>query len=149
MSNQAARDLRWWEGKTEQEIQEHYENAERDMYRARESFADGRSDGEETFGNFDTLIVTCGLSEDDTEEARAKVDAFFSRLAEWKKANKVRGKIEDTLQGMMHLADDHPSFVDLGEVLGVHRMSAKERFDLIERYRPVFAEIAREVGLGE
>ena len=137
------------------ETKKHYENAEWDATRNAESYHDGRgidtdadAPTEVVTGDFYPLPVTVGMSEAEGSESRDRIDAFYKRLAEWKKENKVRGKIEDTLQGMALLGESEPTKQVLGTVLGIDKGSARDRLKSIRKHLPAIRQIAREVGLG-
>ena len=134
----------WWTGKSEAEIAKTLATNERDFYAAN-SHADEYD--EVAVADFSLTPVTLSLAEEDAEASREKVALFYSRLADWKKANKVKAKLEDTLTVFVALdapIDAHISDSDLSDVLGVARAPAKKRHATLLKYMPAIRQIATE-----
>jgi hypothetical protein len=143
--------LTWYAGKSEQEIEEHYQRAEDFLYRPWGSTGD-RGQDVVTCGDFSLTPAQDTLCEDTegAEESRARVEAFWVALAEWKAQEGVRAKIEDTLEALAFVdraEDGTPNWTHLGEVLGVSRQTAQDRFKTYRKYAAAVQDIARRVGL--
>lgn len=143
--------LTWYVGKTDAEIEEHYQRAEEFLYRPWGSTGD-RGQNMVPVADLDLTAATDTLTEDseDAEASTERVSAFWVALAEWKAASGIRAKIEDTLDALSFVdraEDGAPNWTHLGEVLGVSHQTARDRYKTLAKYLPTIQEIARKVGL--
>lgn len=143
--------LTWFVGKSEAEIDEHYRRAEDFLYRPWGSTGD-RGQEMVTCGDFDRTPAKDTLAEagDEAETSRAKLDAFWVALAEWRAEKGIKTRVDETLAALATVERDKdgtPVWTSLGEILGVTRQTACDRYKAFTRHLPAIQEIARRVGL--